>query len=258
LKLCAQWNWPTIQAGASTSHGITSSTEITTSGWPYGIQIGYAPDQTITNSLMMALNLLEENRQADIIANPKVVALDGRQAEMKVIEEQWFLTTPSPTKDGSHTRTELQKIESGTVLTMTPYIGDNNDIMLKMAVEVSDSIPKGRGSELPLVTRRMAKNSVTVKDGGTVAVGGLTENRSRTSDKRVPGLGSIPLIGELFKNRDRDKSTREIAVFVTAHLVPEGTQTTSAPREPSTIATNQAASPDEFRQQLQNSIGKSQ
>ena len=68
-----------------------------------------------------------------------------------------------------------------------------------MAVEVSDSIPKARGSDLPRVTRRMAKNSVTVKDGGTVAVGGLTENRSKMKEKRVPVLSSIPLLGGLFK-----------------------------------------------------------
>ena len=55
------------------------------------MQIGYAPDQTFTNSLMMALNLLQQNSQADIIANPKVVAQDGRQAEMRVIEEEWFM-----------------------------------------------------------------------------------------------------------------------------------------------------------------------
>ena len=113
------------------------------------MQIGYAPDQTFTNSLMMALNLLQENSQADIIANPKVVAQDGRQAEMRVIEEEWFMMHGPADQDGSYSPAQLQKIESGTVLIITPYIGDNNDITLLMAVEVSDSIPKARGSDLP-------------------------------------------------------------------------------------------------------------
>ena len=215
LNLGAEWSWPTLQAGVFTSHGINNADGTPTStGWPYGVQIGYAPDQTFTNSLMMALNLLQENSQADIIANPKVVAQDGRQAEMRVIEEEWFMMQATQSQY-TYSPAQLQKIESGTALIITPYIGDNNDITLLMAVEVSDSIPKARGSDLPRVTRRMAKNSVTVKDGGTIAVGGLTENRSRMAEKRVPGLSSIPLLGELFRNRNSDKASREVAVFVT-------------------------------------------
>jgi type II secretory pathway component GspD/PulD (secretin) len=131
-----------------------------------------------------------------------------------------------------------------------------------MAVEVSDSIPKARGSDLPLVTRRTARNAVTVKDGGTVAVGGLTENRSKSSHKRVPLLSNIPLLGELFKNRNNDKASREVAVFVTAHLVSEGMQIASAPAGsagPAEIPTGEpAASPDDFRKKLAESMRQNQ
>jgi type II secretory pathway component GspD/PulD (secretin)/beta-lactamase regulating signal transducer with metallopeptidase domain len=212
------WGWPT---SSSKPAPMTN------------IQWGYAPDRSSTDSLMMTLNQLLENSRADSIANPKVVAQDGRRARMGVVQEEWFMmTTPNNSDSFYHSRTELQKIESGTVLTITPYIGDNNDIMLEMAVEVSDSIPKARGSDLPLVTRRRAQNSITVKDGGTVAVGGLAENRSKSSDKRVPLLSQVPLVGELFKNRNRDKASREIAVFVTAHLVPEGSAVAPSPPQP--------------------------
>jgi len=260
LNLGTEWSWPTMKAGMFTDRaGDTAG--VVKGGWPYGVQIGYAPDRTFTNSLMMALNLLEENSQADIIANPKVVAQDGRQAEMRVIQEEWFMMSSPQVSDSFYSRAELQKIESGTALIITPYIGDNNDITLQMAVEVSDSIPKARGSDLPLVTRRTARNSVTVKDGGTVAVGGLTENRSKSDEKRVPILSNIPLLGEVFKNHSRDKASREVAVFVTAHLVPEGTQVESrAPAEPGPVTTtnSQAESPDAFRQKLAESMNKSQ
>jgi hypothetical protein len=256
LNLGAEWSWPTMQAGIF-KDGSGKATNGTT-GWASGVQIGYAPDATFTNSLMMALNLLEETSQADIIANPKVVAQDGRRAEMRVIQEEWFMMQATQQSNSFYQQAQLQKIESGTVLTITPYIGDNNDITLTMAVEVSDSIPKARGSELPLVTRRTAKNSVTVKDGGTVAVGGLTENHSKMDEKRVPGLSSIPLLGELFKNKNNDKSSREVAVFVTAHLVREGTQVSSKQSEPSSIATSEPASPDEFKQKLADSMHKSE
>jgi hypothetical protein len=179
----------------------------------------------------MALNLLQENRRADIIANPQVLALDGRQAEMKVIQEQWFMMTVPPDDDSYMMRNQLQKIESGTILTVTPHIGDNNDITLEMAVEVSDSIAKARGSDRPLVTRRTVKNAVTVRDGGTVAVTGLIENRGKTSEKRVPGPADIPLLGGFFRSRSIDKAGRELVVFVTAHLLPD-----TGPVPPATAA----------------------
>jgi type II secretory pathway component GspD/PulD (secretin) len=266
LNLGVEWGWPTIRAGTFHDSAGTA-TSVALPGWPWGVQIGYTPDRTFTDSLMMALNLLEENSQADIIANPKVIAQDGRQAEMRVVQEEWFMMTTPNTGEGFFTRAELEKIESGTVLVITPHIGDNNDIRLEMAVEVSDSIPKARGSDLPVVTRRMAKNAVTLRDGGTVAVGGLTENRSKSSLKRVPGLANLPLIGELFKNRNNDKASREVAVFVTAHLVPEGAQMASMPAGtmpaaapapmagPAGVPAGTApASPDEFRRQLAESM----
>ncbi len=262
LNLGVEWGWPTLKAGFFRD-GVGTETTRPLPGWPWGVQMGYSPDRTFTDSLMMALNLLQENSQADIIANPKVIAQDGRQAEMRVIQEEWFMmTTPQAADNFSYARAELQKIESGTVLTITPHIGDNNDITLQMAVEVSDSIPKARGSELPLVTRRTAKNVVTVKDGGTVAVGGLTENRSKSSEKRVPVLSNIPVFGELFKNRNNDKASREVAVFVTAHLVPEGAQIASAPAGlagPAEVPTTGGpTAPDEFRRQLAESMRQNQ
>jgi len=182
--------------------------------------MGCSPDRAATASLMTALNQLQENGRADIIANPELIAQDGREAQMKVTQEQWFMmTTPDP--NCFINRAGLSRIESGTVMMITPYVGDNNDIMLQMAVEVSDSIPKARGSDLPLVTRRTARTAVTIKDGGTVVVSGLVGNRSKSSGRRAPVLADIPLLGELFKNRNSDKSGRELVVFITAHLIPD-------------------------------------
>ncbi len=210
-SLGVEWAWPTIRS-INLAPGAPPETTVP----PFG----YVADRAATDSLMMTLNLLQENNRADIIANPKVVAQDGRRAEIKVTQEEWFrMTIPDP---GSHVDSaKVSKIGSHMILAITPRVGDNNDIMLEMAVEISESIPKARGGDLPLVTRRTVRNIVTVQDGGMVAVRGLAENRSKSSEKRVPMLADIPLLGELFKNRNNGKAGRELAIFVTAHLVPE-------------------------------------
>ena len=106
---------------------------------------------------------------------------------------------------------------------------------------------------MPVVTRRKADNNIRIKDGGTVAVAGLTENRTRTERKRVPGLSNIPLLGSLFKSDNNENSTREIAVFVTAHLLSNTEQTTGLTQPSEIPAPIQPAGTD-FRSRLQQSL----
>jgi general secretion pathway protein D len=188
---------------------------------PWGLQIGYTPDEDFTNSLNIALNLLTQNEEATIVANPQVLAQDGKMAEITVMTEEYYMMTADIAGAYGYARSELEKVESGTKLTITPHLGDNNDITLELAIEVSNSIPRASESGLPRVTRRTATNTVRVKDGGTVALAGLTENRTLTDKQRVPGLSKLPLIGGLFKNTKDVNASREIAVFVTAHIIPE-------------------------------------
>jgi len=204
------------------------------------------------------LNLLQKNEQADIVSNPQTLAQDGKMSEMRVMNEEYYmLTAPGNITGGFYSTTEMVTIESGTKLAITPRIGDNNDITLEMAIEVSDSIPAGAATELPVVTRRTARNVVTVKNGGTVALAGLTENRSKKIDEKVPGLSGLPLIGGLFKNTNKEGSTREIAVFVTAYLVPEHSQPQQMfPSKPAPqgMATQQPAGGNNFRGRLEQSL----
>ncbi|MHC4749705.1 MAG: type II secretion system protein GspD [Planctomycetota bacterium] len=186
----------------------------------------------------------------------QVMAQDGKQAQIRVLTEEYYMLTSPELVEAFYTRVELAQIESGTTLTITPHVGDNNDITLQVSVEVSDSIPRGRGSELPVVTRRTSTSNLTVKDGGTVAMAGLTENRTRKDVKRTPGLSNLPLLGKLFENTGRTSSSREIAVFVTARLVPENRRAIEF-NEPSTIhAPAEPVAEDDFRASLRESLSR--
>jgi len=262
LNLGVEWSWPTISAGVfgSDHYGMGDSTLDFAGNWPWGVQIGYSPDLSFTNALEMTLNLLIENSEASILAQPQVLAQDGRMSQIQVMQEEYYMLTP-PDLAGTfaYSRSELQEISSGTKLEITPHVGDNNDITLQISVEVSDSIPKGRGSDLPVVTRRTADNNVTVKDGGTVALAGLSENRTRSNRKRVPGLSRLPLVGELFKNADDDTSSREVAVFITAHLVPQnGRAPTFQSTEPAPTIQAPTGYPmgQDFREDLRRSLSR--
>jgi type II secretory pathway component GspD/PulD (secretin) len=227
LNLGVSWTWPTISAGLFSSNlkGDASGLGLLDLGGATasGFSIGYTPDSTFTNALTATLNLLATNDEATIIANPQVLAQDGKLAEISVMTEEYYFMTgnTNQTVGFYNYYSELEKVESGTKLNITPHIGDNDEITLAMVIEVSDSIASGRESGLPVVTRRTSSNTVRIKDGGTVALAGLTENRTRTEKRRTPGLSKLPIIGGLFKNTSDEGASREIAVFVTAHLIPE-------------------------------------
>ncbi len=235
LNLGVEWSWPRMQAGlfGADRYGHGDNAVDFGGDWPWGVQMGYTPDGTFTNALELTLNLLAENGEATIMAKPQVLAQDGKQAQIRVVtEENYALVGAQTSQQFYYSMTEFKTIESGTTLTIVPHVGDANDITLQIAVEVSDSIPRGRGTDLPVVTRRTAQNSVTIQDGGTVALAGLSETRTRKSDKRVPGFSSLPLIGDLFKNTNKDNATREVAAFVTARIVPRSQQTFQFPESP--------------------------
>ncbi len=217
LELGAEWNWPTLYGGMfsdSTYHGANAQPG---TSWPWGLQIGYTPSKEFTNSLMVTLNLLAQNYDVTVKANPTVVAQEGKEASVGVITDEYFEILTQ----GFYTNSDLQKIQSGTTLKITPRVGDDGKISLDMNVEVSDVIARG-SSDLPAVTRRIAQSTVGVQDGGTAVVAGLQDNRTRNNHQDVPGLWRIPYLGRLFQNDSLSDSARQVAVFVTARLVPIG------------------------------------
>ncbi|MBN1973041.1 MAG: type II and III secretion system protein [Sedimentisphaerales bacterium] len=221
LNLGVEWGWPTVTAGGlGASEGdlleLTGKTA-------WGIQLGYTPDAEFTNALNAVLNMLKVNDEAKIVSTPTLFATDNETARFQVLNEDYFMLYASGLETSLYSRQELEKIVTGTVLEITPHISDENDIMLKVAVEVSNTIAASR--DLPSVTRRQASSTLRVYDGGTVAIAGLSENTNQSTTKAVPGLSQIPLIGELFKNKYNDNASQEVAIFVTASIVRETSTT---------------------------------
>jgi type II secretory pathway component GspD/PulD (secretin) len=260
LNLGIEWGWPKISAGVFGSDFFGGgNTDLQFHGdWPWGVQIGYTTDATFTNSLTMTLNLLNQNGEADIVSSPQVLAQDGRQAQLNVMNEEYYYLSAPERTGGFYTEAELKQIDAGTRLEITPHIGDNNDITLDIVTEVSDVVARGQQTDqaLPLVTvsRRRANNTVRIKDGGTVAIAGLTENKTIKTNKRVPGISRVPVIGELFKNNANQQSSKEIAVFITARLVPERQELVEFAESNSEQVLTKPADEETFRMKIRQSL----
>ncbi len=208
LNFGAEWTWPTIQAGTSISDAAS----------PWELRIGYTPDREFTNALSLTLNLLSENNEATVIASPQVMAQDGKEAEIRVTTEEYFQITA---ETDVFLRTDLEKIETGTILRITPQIGPNGQLTLNMNVEVSDVVARGERG-LPVINRRIARSVVQLENGGTAAVAGLADTRSQVDRSGVPGLQNVPLLGRSFRTDSLNHQARQVAVFVTATIVGDG------------------------------------
>ena len=216
------------------------------SRWQWGIQVGYTPSKEFTEHLLVTLDFLTENSQATVIANPQLMVQDGEEANIKVTTEEYF----NIVTEGFYTRNELEKVESGTTLTITPTIREDGTITLDMQIEVSDVIARG-ADNLPVVTRREASSTVRVEDGGTAVIAGLIKNSSRWTSQGVPGLSKVPLLGYAFGSDRNAQLSRQLYVFVTPRIVLDG----EAP-EPETTSAGPSIElvGDEFREALEVSL----
>jgi type IV pilus assembly protein PilQ len=204
-----KWEWQTPSTGENVTSGTGTFNSL---DWILGL--GFTTTAAFTRNLDLTLKLLCENESATIVANPHVVATDGEEAEIKVITEEYFQIVSVDIV----VRSELEVITSGIVLKMRPRIAENGDITMQVSPEVSNVV--GQGSrELPVITRRTATTTVRVKDGGTIIIGGLLDNRSRTDVRKVPLLGSIPILGALFRNDNLRSDSRQIAILITPRIV---------------------------------------
>ncbi len=187
------WGFPTGSIPALRDFGSASTPEDDL--WPWGIQIGSIPDETETDALLTTIDRLCTHGRAEFLCSQRLTALEGTEARFRAVTEEPHLVQPREDPPAPKT---LVTITSGTVITITPRVGETNEITLDMAVECSNRIPQdaGNNSDLPRVTRRTTRGTATLADGGTVALAGLVANRGDPSPRLAIILVTARLIGD--------------------------------------------------------------
>ncbi len=211
------------RSGPNTRFAITESAE--SFG---GLMRFTSVDERSFRLLLIDLRMLVRDGLASVRSRPRVATLNGEKATIEVSLEEYF--TILTDMNSAYIRTELQVVKSGVVLEMTPQIGEDGDITVSVITEVSDVASRpgnvtnshGVAGTLPVVRRRKAKTQVRVKEGDAIVIGGLVESHERTEEKRVPILGAIPLLGALFRSKTTSTIEKEVVIFITPRLMPEG------------------------------------
>ncbi len=200
-----------------------------------GITLGVGRISENGTSFVALLRALQGDADTNIISTPTIVTMDNEEASIEVGQEVPFLTgqfTNTGAATGAVNPFQTINRESvGTKLEITPQISEGESIVLKINQEIS-SIAQGATGAVDLVTQeRKISTSVIVENGGILVLGGLIDDTIRESDQRVPVLGSIPVLGNLFRTRSTNTVKANLMVFIRTTILRNPEQTHMATEE---------------------------
>lgn len=216
--------------------GFTSTDTTTTTGLIDSIasSINQVATGRIDTALFSAdafsliLSFLQSDNNVHLVSNPTVVTLNNTPAQINIGEE---FPVPDYTYNAEQGTFEVSGFTYkpiGIILNVTPQVNSAGFINLNIAPEISSragtvNFGGAAGAEIPIISTRKTRSSVTIKDGFTLAIGGLIEKSTVTTANRVPILGDIPFLGRAFRSNSDTEDVRNLIIFITAKtLNPDG------------------------------------
>jgi len=157
-------------------------------------------------------NLITENR-SKLLANPRLAVRDGETARMNIGNKIPFQVV------NAQGVPSVIIIEAGVQLEVTPHIGSDGYVTMKMHPEVSSILTAPSPGVPPTIATREADSSVTVKDGTPIVLAGLIQKNEVETTIKVPLLGDVPILGWLFRSTSTDKIDNEVIFVITPHIL---------------------------------------
>ena len=186
------------------------------------------------NDYDVMISYLKTLGDVKILSNPRLAVTNNQEARIHVGERQAYITTT--TTAGQTTTTVSEQVtflDVGLQLFLTPAINEDGYVTLRIKPEVSSvtgSLVTGQDNRIPILDTSTAETTVMVKDGATVAVGGLRREENSVDSQQVPFIGRIPILGMLFKSEQNRKQRSELLVLITAHIIQGDELVTGEPR----------------------------
>lgn len=171
---------------------------------------------TDTSSIAVAIDMLKEKTDVDTISTPKVLAIHGREAKVVVGGQQGYRITT--VNNGVSTET-IEFIDTGTILEITPYIDDQNNILLNVKPAIT-SVKIEAG--IPVTDSTTVSTWLLSKDGETVFIAGLIETLDIKTKEGVPLLMEIPVLGNLFSRTKNTTGKKELVIMITPRIIRNG------------------------------------
>lgn len=171
------------------------------------------------------LSALGTQDDVKLVSNPTVVTLNNTKAKISIGERYPIPSYTFNAETGQRQLDEIEYEDIGINLDVTPQVNSAGFINLQIIPEVSstDRFAIVENTEIPIIESRRTETTIMIKDGFTLAIGGLVENSVTNRDTKVPLLGDLPGIGRLFSSKSDSIEQRNLIIFITAKtLNPDG------------------------------------
>jgi general secretion pathway protein D len=198
----------------------TTSTGGATNALLNGTTFGVGRLKASGLNFAVLVRALQADSHTNILGTPSVVTRDNQEAKMEVAQEVPFLTGQYSTTNGTGQAFQtIQREEVGTILTVTPTVNEGETVLMKLQVESSSLAGSAQGAVDLITNKNSITTSVIVKDGAWLVLGGLIQDSVTNSETQVPLLGSIPILGELFRTRNTQKTKTNFLIFLQPHIL---------------------------------------
>ena len=171
-------------------------------------------------SINAQINALVQGNKARILTSPTLTAMDNNPAGVFIGDQIKYVSNIQQTPTGQTVTTE--QVEAGIRLKVLGRVRPDGEIELMVHPEVSlikNFIQLPGGVSLPQIATRFVDTMVRIKDGETIAIGGLLSEQDTVNMQKLPGLGDLPFFGKLFQNKEKTKTRTELMVFITSRIV---------------------------------------
>jgi type IV pilus assembly protein PilQ len=197
--------------------------------------IGLTTGRIGTAQISAAITAAEQKGQAKVIATPRVTALNNRPAQIEAGSQIPIVTPQTSAGGGGGAVFTTTFVSVPLRLSITPQITEAGTVVLRVVME-NNSVNRAFTNALgtPGIDTQRMQTEVLVPDGGTTVVGGVVNDRESETVDRTPGLGSLPVVGNLFKRRAVSRSTDEILFFITPRIYRPDYQGQRIDAQPST------------------------
>jgi len=172
-----------------------------------------------------AINALNSITTVNVVSSPSLMVLDNEEATLQIGDEVPVAT--QQVRDTSDANAPVVNTisfrDTGIILTVRPRVSSSGQVLLEINQEVSSvSNTTTSGIDSPTISQRRIETTVAVSDGQTIALGGLIQESNNRTDGQVPGVGDVPVLGALFRNRNDVSDRTELLILITPRVVRDG------------------------------------
>lgn len=218
-----------VEWGSDTGQFMTYTGGTRSTFWPFKESLFKGATESATigsanfSSFTAVLKAIKTDSSTQYLARPRLLTLNNKPAEMKIIKKAAVATTTVTTAGEGLTQAtqSLERYEVGTILKVTPHINKDDYITMTIEPEVSRVKVSTWSSNYFDPFKRSAKTTIMVKDGETVVIAGLISREDSDSNRRVPILGEVPIFGRVFSRDEKQTSDTELLIFITPYIIKE-------------------------------------